>query len=83
MASFQWVYVLFYLLSAPCGVRVRHPLVFSVCFLPCGVRVRPTLVFSGTLKLRPLVFSVFFLLFFLLPAADTTPGKRETKKSLP
>ena len=33
-------------------------------------------------KLHPLVFSVFFLLF-LLPAAYTTPSKRETKKRMP
>ena len=59
-------------------LKTAHSRVQCV-FLPCGVRVRPPLVFSGTQKLHPLVCTVFFC-FFLLPAAYTTPSKRETKK---
>ena len=61
-------------LSAPCGVRVRHPLVFSgthnctlsclVCvFLPCGVRVKP-LSCSVVPKNCTLSCSVCFFSFF-------------------
>ena len=53
------------------------------CVLPCGVRVRPPLVFSGTQKLHPLVFSVFFCFLFLLPAAYTTRSKRDAKQKKP
>ena len=58
-----------------------HPLVFSVffavwraCKAPSSVKWYP--------KLHTLVFSVC-LCFFLLPAAYTTPSKRETKKASP
>ena len=50
-------------------------------FFPCGVRVRPPLVLSGTPKLHPLVFSVFCFRGFLLPAAYTSPSRRETQKT--
>ena len=63
-------------LSAPCGVRVRRPLVFGMHLL-CGVQVRPPLVFSGTPKLHPLVFSVFLPFF----AAGRIHGPRVSEKN--
>ena len=53
-------------LSAPCGVRVRHPLVFS-----------------STPKLHPLVFSVFFLIFFVAVGRIHDPEKATNKKKPP
>ena len=72
-------------LSAPCGVRVRHPLVFSgtqTCTLS-----RSVCVFCRVAcVLGPLSCSVVPQNYILscsvcfLPAAYTSPSKRETKK---
>ena len=74
-------------LSAPCGVRVRHPLVFSGtqnCTLSCSVCVFA--VWRGCkapsrVQWYPKTAPSRVQCVFLLPAAYTIPSKRE--KSLP
>ena len=53
-------------------------------FLPCGVRVRPPSRVQWDPKTAfSRVHCVFLFFIFLLPAAYTTPSKRETKKKPP
>ena len=52
--------------------------------LPCGVRVRPSPVFSGTPKLHPFVFSVFFVFsFFPADRIHEPKGARNKNKIFP
>ena len=50
---------------------------------PCGVRVSSLSCSVVPQKIHPLVFSGFFFVLFLLPAAYTSPSKRETKTKPP
>ena len=64
-------------------MRVRHHLVFSVCFAVWCACKAP-LVFRGTQKLYPLVFSVFFLLFIFaagrIHEARVSEKQKQNKK---